>query len=40
MGRGGFQVEMELGGKEVWDVKQLEGGCGGAGKGIWSAKTE
>jgi hypothetical protein len=27
-----------VGGEEVWDVEQSEGGWGGAGNGIWSVK--
>jgi hypothetical protein len=27
----GIQVETELGGEEVWDVEQSEGGWGGVG---------
>jgi hypothetical protein len=30
----GIHVEIGWGGKEVWDVKQSEGGSG-AGNGIW-----
>jgi hypothetical protein len=26
--------------EKVWDVKQLEGGWGGTGNGIWSVKIE
>ena len=33
-------METGCGGKEVWDVEQLEGGSGGAGNGIWSVKNE
>ena len=29
-----------VGGEEVWDVEQSEGGWGGAGNGIWSVKNE
>ena len=30
----------ERGGEEVWDLKQLKGGLGGAGNGIWSVKNK
>jgi hypothetical protein len=33
-------VETGWGGEEVWDVEKLEGGCGGAGNGIWIVKNE
>ena len=31
---------VERGGEEVWDLKQLKGGLGGAGNGIWSVKNK
>jgi hypothetical protein len=31
-------VETGLGGEEVWDVEQSEGGWGGVGNGIWGVK--
>ena len=37
---GGIHVETGCDGDEVWDVKQLEGGRGGTGNGIWSVKNE
>jgi hypothetical protein len=36
----GIHVETRWGGKEVWNVEQLEGGWGGAENGIWSVKNE
>jgi hypothetical protein len=42
VGGEGFHVETGLetglGGEEVWDVEQLDGGWGGAGNGISSIK--
>ena len=38
---GGWGTHMETGGgEEVWDLKQLKGGLGGAGNGIWSVKNK
>jgi hypothetical protein len=38
---GGIHVETGLGGEEVWDVEQSEGGWGGGeGNGIWSVKNK
>jgi hypothetical protein len=37
----GGVIHVETGcGQEVWNVKQLKGGRGGAGNGIWSVKNE
>ena len=40
VGGWGINVEMGWGGKEVWDVEQLEGRCEEAVNGIWSVKDE
>jgi hypothetical protein len=37
---GGIHAVMGWGGEQVWNVKQLEGGWGGVGNGIWSVKNE
>jgi hypothetical protein len=37
-GGGGAPREMGCGGEEVWDVDQLEGGCGGGGE--WNMECE
>jgi hypothetical protein len=39
-GGGSIHVEMGWGGEEVWHVEQSDGGWGGVGNGIWSAKNE